>query len=275
MSAANGSPIAALAYNFSLSAWGRMNVRPGLEAAGLTDIGCHRENNEDNYAYWESSDDAQFQRLGRLAIIADGMGGAEGGQYASRLAVDAVRDAYSASNEEGPQQSLLRALCAANARVQQEAQARPALRGMGTTLTACAIVGNNLYFAHLGDSRLLLIREGQARQLSRDHSLVARLVETGTIRAEDAEKHPQKHVLTAAIGVSEDIQPDFPPEPLALQPSDTILICTDGLWGQITPEEMASIASKTSPQDACKALVQLARDRGGPDNITLQILRVS
>src|SRR6185437_10822150 len=131
-----------------------MKVRPGIEAAGLTDVGCHRENNEDNYAYWEPEEDAAFQSLGRLAVVADGMGGAEGGQYASRIAVTAVCDTYAASPEPDPQQRLLAAFHEANQRVQQEARIKPKLHGMGTTLTACAVIANKLYFAHIGDSRL-------------------------------------------------------------------------------------------------------------------------
>lgn len=252
-----------------------MKVRPGIEAAGLTDLGCHRENNEDNYAYWEPQDDAVFQRLGRLAVVADGMGGAEGGQHASRIAVDTVCAVYPGSPEPDPQQRLLASFREANLRVQQEAHAKPMLHGMGTTLTACAIVGNSLYFAHIGDSRLFLVRNGEARQLSRDHSLVARLIESGTIRPEDAENHPQKHVLTAAIGVAEDLQPDATFEPIELKPSDVLVLCTDGLWGQMTSAEIAEIASKSAPKDACNSLVQLAKQRGGPDNITVQVLRIS
>src|SRR5581483_842470 len=195
-----------------------MKVRPGIEAAGLTDVGCHRENNEDNYAYWEPQDDAAFQRLGRLAVVADGMGGAEGGQYASKIAVGAVCEIYSSSPEPDAQQRMLASFHEANHRVQQEARAKPMLHGMGTTLTACALLGNNLYFAHIGDSRLFLVRDGNARQLSRDHSLVARLIESGTIRPEEAETHPQKHVLTAAIGVAADIQPDMPSAPIEIRP---------------------------------------------------------
>ncbi len=252
-----------------------MKVRPGIEAAGLTDVGCHRENNEDNYAYWEPQEDAAFHRLGRLAVVADGMGGAEGGQHASRIAVEAVCEFYPRSPDADPQQSLLASFREANSRVQQEAHAKPMLRGMGTTLTACALRGNKLYFAHIGDSRLFLIRDGEARQLSRDHSLVARLIESGTIRPEDAETHPQKHVLTAAVGVAEDLQPDMPVEPVELKSADLLILCTDGLWGQMSSAEMAEIASKSAPKDACKSLVQLAKDRGGPDNITVQVLRVS
>lgn len=253
-----------------------MNVRPGIEAAALTDLGCLRQNNEDNYAYWESPQDSDFLRLGRLAIVGDGMGGAEGGQFASQIAVDAVRDTYSASaGPDGPQQRLSAAFQEANRRVQQEARAKPLLHGMGTTLTACAIVGEELYFAHIGDSRLFLVRNGECQQLTRDHSLVARLIESGTIRPEEAETHPQKHVLTAAIGVAEDLQPDVPPSPVQLALQDVLVLCTDGLWGQVASPEIAEIVSKASPEDACKTLVRLAKDRGGPDNITVQILHVS
>src|SRR5690349_16692391 len=219
-----------------------MKVRPGIEAAGLTDVGCHRENNEDNYAYWEPRDDAAFQRLGRLAVVADGMGGAEGGQHASRIAVEAVCEGYPGSPEADPQERLVASFREANNRVQQEAHEKPMLRGMGTTLTACVLLGNKLYFAHVGDSRLLLVRDGEARQLSRDHSLVARLIESGTIRPEEAETHPQKHVLTAAVGVAEDLQPDMPSSPVELRPSDVLVLCTDGLWGQMTSAEIAEIA---------------------------------
>jgi PPM family protein phosphatase len=252
-----------------------MEVRPGIEAASLTDVGCHRENNEDNCAYWEPQDDAAFQRVGRLAVVADGMGGAEGGQYASKIAIEAVCEIYSSSPEPDPQQRILASFHEANDRVQREAHAKPMLRGMGTTLTACAIVGKNLYFAHIGDSRLFLVRDGEARQLSRDHSLVARLIESGTIRPEEAETHPQKHVLTAAIGVAEDLQPDMPSAPVELRSSDVLILCTDGLWGQITSAEIAEMVSKSTPKDACQSLVQLAKERGGPDNITVQVLRVS
>lgn len=252
-----------------------MKVRPGIEAAGLTDVGCHRENNEDNYAYWEPQDEAAFQRLGRLAVVADGMGGAEGGQHASRIAVETVCEVYPDSPDADPQERLLAAFHEANSRVQQEAHAKPMLRGMGTTLTACAIVGQSLYFAHVGDSRLFLVRDGAARQLSRDHSLVARLIESGTIRPEEAESHPQKHVLTAAIGVAEDLQPDMPSAPVELRASDVLILCTDGLWGQMTSAEIAEMVSKSTPKDVCKSLVQLAKDRGGPDNITVQVLRIS
>ena len=252
-----------------------MKVRPGIEAASLTDVGCHRENNEDNYLYWEPESDAEFARVGRLAVVADGMGGAEGGQFASRIAVETVQAVYAGSNDGDPQARLIDGLRNANFAVQKKALETPGLHGMGTTLTACSLIGDRLTFAHVGDSRLFLIRDGAAQQLTRDHSLVARLVEAGTIRPEDAESHPQKHVLTAAIGVMEDVQPDYPSEPVLLQKGDTLVLCTDGLWGQVSGAEIAQVIKGKGLDTAAKALVSLAKERGGPDNITLQILKLT
>jgi PPM family protein phosphatase len=251
-----------------------MTVRPGVDVVSLTDVGCQRQNNEDNFRYWEPEDDAAFARQGRLAVIADGMGGAEGGQFASQIAVESVQELYSSPDEADPQQRLVNGLHLANSRVLERARKEPALHGMGTTLTAVAIVGNNLYFAHIGDSRLYLCRKGSIRPLTRDHSLVARLVESGVIRPQDAEAHPQRHVLTAAVGVTDAIEPDVPSAPLRIEKDDVLLLCTDGLWGQISESEISQIISSHSTEDAARALVQLAKDHGGPDNITLQILRV-
>jgi len=251
-----------------------MTVRPGVDVVSLTDVGCQRENNEDSFRYWEPENDAAFARLGRLAVIAEGMGGAEGGQFASQIAVETVQELYSSPDKADPQQQLVNGLQLANSRVLERARREPALHGMGTTLTAIAIVGNSLYFAHIGDTRLYLIRKGTIRALTRDHSLVARLVESGVIRAEEADTHPQRHVLTAAVGVTDAIEPDVPPEPVQLENHDVLLLCTDGLWGQMSEAEIARVISSHNIEDAARALVQLAKDHGGPDNITLQILHL-
>jgi protein phosphatase len=251
-----------------------MKVRAGVEVASLSDVGCQRENNEDSLGYWESPDDSTFARLGRLAIVADGMGGCEGGQFASRIAVETVEEIYSSSSDPDPQQRLLEGFRQAHARIQQRARENPGLHGMGTTMTALALIGDSLFYAHIGDSRLYLLRAGKLRVVTRDHSLVSRLVETGIIRAEDADNHPQKHVLTAAVGVAEDIQPDFSAAPVALEKADVLLLCTDGLWGQVSEPELAEALAVKAPLDACRSLVQLAKDHGGPDNITLQVARL-
>jgi serine/threonine protein phosphatase PrpC len=251
-----------------------MNVKPGIEVASLSDLGCQRENNEDSYLYWEPAGDEEFHRKGRLAVIADGMGGHEGGQEASRLAVETVREVYDAAPGDDPQASLLESFAQAHARIQEYAEQNPAFQGMGTTCTAFILRGRQLYFAHVGDSRLYLVRDGGILRLTRDHSYVGRLVESGIVRAEDAEKHPQRHILTAALGAGRELAIDSAEQAVTLLEGDDLLLCTDGLWSVVTEEELETTVSANTPADSCAALVKLARLRGGPDNITLQVLRI-
>ena len=251
-----------------------MKIRAGVELASLTDVGCQRENNEDSYRYWEPQDDKSFAALGRLVIVADGMGGEEGGQIASRTAVDVLAEFYAGSSEPDPQKRLLGALIEAHHRIQRQAREHPALSSMGTTGTAFALINAGLYFVHVGDSRLYLLREGKLRTLTRDHTLIARLLDSGLIRTEEAENHPQKHVLTSALGVPGDIEIDSPPQPVPILSGDVLLICTDGLWGQMSRIEIERVLIAESPTKACRILVDLARDRGGPDNITLAIMHI-
>jgi protein phosphatase len=251
-----------------------MNVKPGVEVAGLSDVGCQRENNEDSYLYWEPSGDEEFQRKGRLAVIADGMGGHEGGQEASRLAVETVREVYDQAFRDDPQAALVESFAAAHARIQDYADRHPAFQGMGTTCTALVLRGRQLYFAHVGDSRLYLVRDASILRLTRDHSYVGRLVESGIVRAEDAEKHPQRHILTAALGAGRELSVDSAQRSVALLEGDDLLLCTDGLWSVVTEDELETTVSGNAPAECCAALVKLARQRGGPDNITLQVLRI-
>jgi PPM family protein phosphatase len=251
-----------------------MNVKPGVEVAGLSDVGCQRDNNEDSYLYWEPAGDEEFQRKGRLAVIADGMGGHEGGQEASRMAVETVREVYDHAFRGDPQAALVESFAAAHARIQDYGERHPAFHGMGTTCTALVLRGHRLYFAHVGDSRLYLVRNARILRLTRDHSYVGRLVESGIVRAEDAEKHPQRHILTAALGAGRDVAVDGAEHGVALQDGDDLLLCTDGLWSVVAEEELETAVSANAPSECCAALVKLARQRGGPDNITLQVLRV-
>jgi len=252
-----------------------MKIRPGVELASLTDVECQRENNEDSHGYWEPSDDASFLASGRLAIVADGMGGHEGGQIASRLAVETFTKSYAAANDPEPQKRLLTALNQAHKNIQQHANQNPRLNSMGTTCTALALVEHRLYFVHVGDSRLYLLRQGKLQTLSRDHTLIARLLEKGLIQPQQAKDHPQKHVLTSALGIpGEELEIDAPPKPLPLQPGDILMLCTDGLWGQMQASEIEQSLVSQAPAAACRSLVDLAKKRGGPDNITLQVLRI-
>jgi serine/threonine protein phosphatase PrpC len=252
-----------------------MQIRPGVELANLTDVGCERENNEDYFCYWEPQSEEEFRRKGRLAVVADGMGGAEGGEIASRLAVDAVRAAYLQQPDGDPETSLVEAFRAAHEAILDFVKQRPELRGMGTTCTAVAITRGKAHFAHIGDSRLYLIRGGSVRLLTHDHTAISRLVEQGIIGAGEAAGHPQAHVLTAALGASKEVAADFSQAGIPLEPGDILILCTDGLWGQISDSELCAAATDHSPSQACRELIRMAKARGGPDNITVQILRVS
>ena len=243
-----------------------MRIRPGIELASLTDIGCHRENNEDYYSYWEPESEEQFRRKGRVAIVADGMGGYEGGQEASRIAVETVLGIYSSALEEEPQAALLLGLHAAHERIHNYANMHPELDGMGTTCTAVTLSGDRLCFAHVGDSRLYLSRGSRISRLTKDHSYVSRLVDAGLISLAEAEHHPQRHILTAALGTISEAIPQFPETPVLLETGDILVLCTD--------EELHAAVTTMRPSEACSDLVEIAKKRGGPDNITVQVLRL-
>jgi protein phosphatase len=250
-----------------------VKVRPGFEVAGLSDVGRQRANNEDAYLYWEPASEQELARKGRLAIVADGMGGYEGGQEASRLAVETVREIYDTAFRGDPQATLLQAFVLAHQRIQEYAEGHPGFHGMGTTCTAVALIGVRVYVAHVGDSRLYRVRGSQISRLTRDHSYVSRLVESGIVRPEDAEKHPQRHILTAALGAGVEVVPDNSEPGMVLEQGDTLVLCTDGLWGLVTEEEIVSAVHAKRAAESCSELVDLALQRGGPDNITVQVLR--
>jgi serine/threonine protein phosphatase PrpC len=251
---------------------GSLQHQTEIEFATLSDVGCQRERNEDFSGFWQADGPGELERKGRLAIVADGMGGYEGGQEASQIAVETMCDTF-ANTPGTPQALLVNGMKAAHERIREYARRHPRLFGMGTTCTAACIVRAHLYFAHIGDSRLYLAQEGRISRLTRDHSYVGRLIESGLIDASDAEAHPQRHILTAALGVGDDPIPDTPLEPLPLDNGNVLLLCTDGLWGLVKDDELRQSITAHAPKDACRQLVDLARKRGAPDNVTLQLLR--
>lgn len=251
-----------------------MVIRPGIELGNLTDVGCHRAENQDYYCYAEPEDDQEFLDKGRLAVIADGMGGHEGGQMASRIAVERVRDAYLAQPDGDPRENLIAAFHDAHSAIQQYAREHPELEGMGTTCTCAVLRNNQLYYGHIGDSRLYLIRKGVISLVTEDHSYVQRLVRQGMITREEAAVHPERNILTAALGTQSAVPADFSQEPMPLARGDVLLLCTDGLHGLITDQELLYSASAAPAGEACQELVQTAKNRGGFDNITVQILRI-
>jgi serine/threonine protein phosphatase PrpC len=250
-------------------------IRPGIEWAGLSDVGCQREDNEDRYSYWEPVSNEAFYHKGRLAIVADGMGGHEGGQEASQIALETVEQVYGETPDGDPRSLLLAGFQAAHQRILAYAEQHPSLQGMGTTCTAVALVGPNLHYAHVGDSRLYLWRGSKIYRLTRDHSYVGRLVEQGIIAPQEAASHPQRNILIMALGASPEITPESPEQPMSLEVGDVLLLCTDGLWTAVSDEELKAALAGDRLDGACQHLVEKAKARGGPDNITLQVLRIA
>jgi protein phosphatase len=246
-----------------------------VELANASDTGCVRTGNEDYFLYMEPDDDAEFARRGRFMLIADGMGGRNGGEVASRLASEALRDHFRTAEETDPRRVLIEGFGLAHQAILSEAAAEPDLRGMGTTCCAAIFRDGKMYYGHVGDSRIYLLRNNGAQQLTEDHSLVARMVREGLITEEQAERHEQRNVITQALGIESDsLSGDFPVEPLELAVGDILLMSTDGLHGLVSGAEMALTARDQSLSGACRELVALAKVRGGPDNITIQMLAI-
>jgi PPM family protein phosphatase len=232
-----------------------------VEQAGLTDVGRQRHANEDAYLM-ESP----------VFAVADGMGGAKAGEVAAGIAVDVVR---TAPGEDTPAEKRLESVAReANRRIFEMAQTDESRRGMGTTLTAALVGDDELAIAHVGDSRAYLLRDGRLEQLTRDHSLVAELERTGQLTAEDAEHHPQKSIITRALGPEPDVQVDTHTH--RARSGDVYLLCSDGLTSMLSEEELGSILRSTaSLSDAAEALVRAANQSGGRDNITVVLFRLA
>ena len=242
--------------------------------AAATDVGRRRHGNEDSYALWVSDGSGRSHAADTLLVVCDGMGGSNAGEVASRMAVEAVVREFEEDTSGDAQAALHRAVDTANTEVHEHSRTRQDLQGMGTTCTAVAILGDTLTFAHVGDSRAYLVRSGRMTQITSDHSLVAQLVARGQITAEDARHDPRRNVVTRSVGVGAvvDIDADRMGEPLL--PGDTVLVCSDGLHGQLSDEEIAKLASDGSLDRACRTLIALANERGGPDNITVALARI-
>lgn len=224
-----------------------------MQAAALTDVGLVRQRNEDHY----------LLDLARgLFVVADGMGGHLAGDIASRLAVETISSTIPEAVPGNPMTLLAQAVSRANEVVYRQAQRQVENQGMGTTLTAALVKDGTLYVAHVGDSRAYLLRQGGAEVITSDHSFVGELVRRGGLTEAEAMYHPQRNMLTRALGIGPVVEVDTVEVPLAQ--GDFVLICTDGLSGVVGKEEMSSIIQETGDlQQALGNLVSLALERGG------------
>ncbi len=210
-----------------------------------------------------------------LFAVADGMGGHQAGEIASRMATaELVRFLKSHfSHRADPGKILVQGVQAANRMVYQLSCSHASYRGMGTTLTAVLVRKENLYLAHVGDSRIYLLRRGKMQQLTQDHSLVQELVRLGGLSEEQARHHPQRNVLTRALGIEPRVEVDC--GQVRLQEGDRVLLCTDGLTVHLSPEEIGMLVEQIPDLDrAVSVLVQTALERGGSDNITVILMAV-
>jgi protein phosphatase len=245
-----------------------------VEIGTLSDVGCVREVNEDSIRVIRPTDPNELATRGILVVVADGMGGHNAGEIASRLAVEVVVQRFADETKE-PGKALARAIEQAN-RVIIDAASRDArYTGMGTTCTALLLRGGLAYCAHVGDSRLYLVRGNDIFLMTEDHSAVMDLVRQGTITADEARHHPDKNVIVRALGGRADVEVAAWEKPLSVRPGDTFLMCSDGLYDLVEDNELYDALRGALPQLACERLVELARQRGGPDNITVGIITMT
>jgi PPM family protein phosphatase len=242
-----------------------------VRAVLRTDVGLVRAENQDFGACTTPDEERESHPGGRLLIVADGMGGHRGGATASRLATETVKAQYLGSETSDVATALRESLARANARIYSEAQSNPELRGMGTTTSALAVRGDQAWFAHVGDSRIYRIRNGEIEQLTDDHSLVATMVREGLLTSAEAETHPRRNVLQRSMGVAEDVDIDIR-GPLELQEGDTFILCSDGLHGVVKEDELKEVA-RLPIDAAADEFLKRALAKGAPDNVTVIVAR--
>lgn len=240
----------------------------GAVPAAITDAGCERHLNEDRYAVIESDS-------GLCWLVCDGMGGESGGELAAQLAIDAIQRDLENVSGRSPEIALRNALLEAN-RVIVLRRQNQAFAGMGTTIVGALFQGAEVVIGHVGDSRAYLVRDGAIQQLTTDHTFVQSLVDSGQIKPEEALSHPQAHVLTRAIGSEPGLQIDLRKfwiwDVSDTEPVDLLVLCTDGLYSLVSEGEIGNLLAQESPQQACVQLVEMAKTRGGFDNITLAVI---
>ncbi|HBO43126.1 MAG TPA: serine/threonine-protein phosphatase [Planctomycetaceae bacterium] len=245
-----------------------------LEYAALSDVGLRRSNNQDSMVVVTASGQQAWERRGHLFVVADGMGAHAAGELASRMAVEAIPLVYQKLSGNNPAHALHQAMTAANAQIFERGQATDDFRGMGTTASALVLLPQGALVAHCGDSRVYRLREQKFEQLTFDHSLVWEMSAAGRIPENEVPDYVPKNIITRSLGPSEHAEIDLE-GPFPLQTGDTFLLCSDGLSGPVRDEEMGTIVECLSPDDAVRALVDLANLRGGPDNITVIVARVT
>lgn len=239
-----------------------------LKTVSMTDIGQKRKLNQD-YVF---TSDIPLGNLPNLYMVADGMGGHNAGGFASRYAVETIVDQVGSCKEDSVTEILNRAITVANHRIRKKATEDESMAGMGTTIVAATCRENCLQVANVGDSRLYVIGD-EIRQITVDHSLVEEMVRMGGLNREQARSHPDKNIITRAIGAQQDVMVDF--FQVTLRKGDTVLMCSDGLSNMVTDEELCRIIKEPRDlEEKAKRLIDTANENGGRDNIAVILMAV-
>ncbi len=238
-----------------------------LEIGNLSDVGRKRTANEDYFGFYQGV-------FGSLIIVCDGMGGNKGGALASRLAVETIKAHFEKLPTAFDEKAELKlALTKADNLLKERACESDELKEMGSTAVVLLIKENLAFTAHIGDSRIYMIRNNQIHQLTKDHSLVQQMVDANIISEEAAKEHPKRNVITRSLGADGSSEPEIA-EPFSIFKKDMFVLCTDGLTGYIDENKIFEVVSNNTVQASCAKLIDMANERGGKDNITVQIVSV-
>lgn len=242
-----------------------------LRSYSVTDIGRKRQLNQD-YVFSSST---PIGNMPNLFIVADGMGGHKAGDFASRYTVETIEREIKASFEKNPSIIIQKAIKTANKEIRKKASEDINLQGMGTTVVVATVIGRYLQVANVGDSRLYLVSGSEIRQITRDHSLVEEMVRLGGIKREEARLHPDKNIITRAIGARDDVEADF--FTVEIKPGDRVLMCSDGLTNMVEDQEILRIMNEHRRDrtlvETAQALIDAANDNGGKDNIAVVLVK--
>ncbi|MCA9124796.1 MAG: protein phosphatase 2C domain-containing protein [Planctomycetaceae bacterium] len=246
-----------------------------LAHVALTDVGMRRANNQDSHTVVLASDPQEWRVRGHFFMVADGMGAHAAGELASKIAVDGVPHLYRKYRELSPPEAMQKAIVETNSEVYRRGQANSDFRAMGTTASAMALLPQGALIGHIGDSRVYRVRGTKLHQLTRDHSLVWELREAGQLEGDsELANSVPKNVITRSLGPNAHVKVDIE-GPYKVAVGDTFLLCSDGLMARVTDEEIAATLRNLATQEAAQLLVDLANLRGGPDNITVIVARVT
>ncbi len=247
--------------------------RNAVSCAALSDVGLRRANNQDAYVIALAGDEADWRARGHLLMVADGMGAHAAGELASKMACESVGHTYRKQLDRAPEDALRHAVQVTNAAIHDRGQANAEFQGMGTTASVLLLLPSHAVVAHVGDSRVYRLRRGVLEQLTFDHSLVWEMTAAGQMPGGDVANFIPKNIITRSLGPHADVQIDME-GPFPLEPGDRFLLCSDGLSGQLKDSEIGAVLGVLSPEEAARALVDMANLRGGPDNITAVVAEV-